>query len=1030
MNRPIFLSKFIGRKNELGRLESLIRNRSTRLLTLTGPGGCGKTRLANEVLANVSETFEDGFSWLDLAEVSHPDALLQTVIASLEIRPAPGQSPLTALSSTLREREILLVLDNCEHLVEACANLIDSLLRACPELHVLATSRQKLEVEGEQVWAVPPLSYPANKILSLSSLDDFDALHLFFERARLVYPGFEINAQNLPALVKIAQLLEGMPLAIELAAARMNVLDVFQLAKQLDGQLSLLSGRGHTAVSRHYSMSETIHWSYELLSPLEKILFYRLGVFAGGFSLEAVIFVCSDARLEESNIVDLLGRLIDKSLVVRIAGQQSDARYRLLESIRQFAAEKLFESGEGDLLQDRHLEYFLNLVHELEPHFLGPAQKQSTERLRMDHDNLQTALSRTIQKALKNGRFILEAVQMANGLYWFWNYSGRHEQARNHYARVLELPELDLDAPYYAELKHHLATFTWLLGDYLGARVHLHDCYQIAQSANYPFGVAHAKLLLGIMSLHQGQADQAIMLLQESERLFNSLSDSRGLVITFANLGGVFLTNGDLASARNYAEKAVLNARASQDLWGLGLSLSGLGAVLHRQGDVKRALVLMEEALLVIQSSGQQWLQAEALWRFASMRLDLEDLEGAQKGFEQCYDVAQESGAMEWQLSALNSLGFLLLRQGLDPQAAAHFSEILQLTQGQRYEPVFIHTLLGVVHLAIKNQQWARAVSLWDAFMTSKKAHRMPSFTEEGPISKSLRSHLEASQRLQPSATVRAYSLMEVTGLAMEILKGFDQSIIVLPSTYRLRILGLGSTEVYLNGKMLTAADWTFAKPKELLYYLASNSPKTKEQIGLVFWPDASPSSLRVSLRATLYQLRRALGERSWILYEDGYYKFNRSKDYWYDVEAFEEGIETAKREAAYSKSAAIDRLEEVRSCYRGEFLSGLANDEWGVFRREELRNKYFESMGLLGMLLIDSQSYDRAIEHYRTLLSLDNLLEEVHRELMRCYALKGDRVLALRQYQTLVEVMRDEMGVPPSLETTRLFQSIQNNSF
>lgn len=1028
MSNPIFLSKFVGRKKELVEVEALLRERTTRLLTLTGPGGCGKTRLANEVLTKVSETFEDGIAWIDLAGHSQSDALLQTVVATLGIRPGPGQSPLAALSTAMREREILLVLDNCEHLVEACATLVDSLLRTCPDLHFLATSRQKLGVEGEQIWLVPPLSYPVNKIPNLNSLDDFDAIHLFLVRARLVYPNFEVNLQNVPALVKIARLLEGMPLAIELAAARMNVLDAFQMVEQLKNQLTLLSGKGNNSISRHYSMNETIHWSYELLDPLEKLLFCRLGVFTGGFSLEAATFVCSDERLEESNIVDLLGKLIDKSLVVRMTGQHSDTRYRLLESIRQYAAEKLFESGENQLLQDRHLEYFSNLVLKLEPYFLGPDQKRSTEKLQTDHDNLQTALSRSIQKAFEDGNFTLEAVRMANGLYWFWNYSGRHEQAKAHYAGILDLPKLDHTSPYYADLKHHLATFTWLLGNYPEARAHLHDSYQIAQSANHTFGIAHAKLMLGIMSLHQGQVDAAIVLLQESEKLFSSLGNSRGLIITYTNLGGVFLTSGDLDSAKTYAEKAVLNSRASQDLWGLGLSLSGLSAVLYRQGDVERALVLMEEALEVIQSAGQQWLQAEALWRLANMMLDRGDLDGAQKGFEQCYDLAQESGAMEWQLSALNSLGFLLMSQGRHQQAAAHFLEILQLTQGQQYQHILIHTLLGAVHLAISAQQWKKAVSLWEAFESLKAAHELPVFDEEAVAVNALQPYWETSRGSRHTSTTSAYSLVEAAGLAVEITKGFAQNIIVVPSTYRLRILGLGPVEVYLNGKMLTAADWTFAKPKELLYYLVSNSPKTKEQISLAFWPDASPDSLRVSLRATLYQLRRALGERDWIQYEDGYYKFNSSMNYWYDVEAFERNIEAAEKDVTYAKSVAIERLEEARSYYRGEFLSGLANDEWGVFRREELHNKYLKAMGLLGALLVDSQAYDYAIDIYRALLSMDNLLEDTHKELMRCYALKGDRVLALRQYQVLFEIMQDELGVSPSTETTRLFQSIQNN--
>jgi DNA-binding SARP family transcriptional activator len=267
-------------------------------------------------------------------------------------------------------------------------------------------------------------------------------------------------------------------------------------------------------------------------------------------------------------------------------------------------------------------------------------------------------------------------------------------------------------------------------------------------------------------------------------------------------------------------------------------------------------------------------------------------------------------------------------------------------------------------------------------------------------------------------------TLTEATGLALEIAQGFENRVTVIPSKYKLRVLGLGPTEVYLDGRMLVPSDWTFAKPKELLYYLISNPLKTKEQIGLVFWPDASPDQLRTSLRAALYHLRRALGERSWVFYEDGYYKFNRSMDHWYDVEAFERSLESAERSA--QDEEAIEQLDEGVSLYRGDFLSDLANDEWGTLRREELRSKYLKAMSLLGELLVKSSAYDRAIGVYRSLLSTDLLMEEAHRALMRCYIQKGERALALRQYQTLVEILQDELGASPSSETTVLYQSIQ----
>jgi len=1026
---PIFLSTFVGRKNELGEIKALIREGAIRLLTLTGPGGCGKTRLASEVFSEIAVNFEDGVAWVSLVGLSDPGDLLQEIAATLNVRPPPGQTVLTALSTALQQQETLIVLDNCEHLLDASARLVDGLLRACPGLRFLATSRQKLGVEGEQVWPVPPLSYPAADNAQLNSTVDYDALQLFSERARLVNPGFEIGTHNAPALIRIAQLTEGMPLAIELAAARVNELDVWQMAERLEDQLAFLAHQGHTAVSRHQSMRKTIHWSFELLTAAERTLFRRLGVFQGGFSLKAIEAVCGAKPLSNVQILDLLGRLIDKSLVIRDGAGSADSHYRQLESIRQYAFESLQSAGEENAVRDLHLAYFSHRIREAQPHLLGPAQKHWTEQLAADYDNLQAALAWSIHRALEDPSLNLDAAEMVNGLYWFWNYAGRHEEARDWYARIMELPGFDPHSHVYADLKHHLATFVWLLGNYPEAKQQLQDCLRIAEAGHHSHGCGHAKLMLGILSLHQGQTEQAVGLLRESERLFHALGDPRGLVITYANLGGVSRAAGDLMTAQKYAEKAVQNARACQDLWGLGLSLSGLADVLYRQGQVARAFFLMEEALEFIQSSGQRWLQAEALWRLADMMHGQGKVEDARQKLEECYNVAQESGAREWQLSALKSLGFLCMGHGDNRQAAGHFSEILRMISGQGYEHILVHTFLGVIQLAVATEQWRQAVALWEAYKSLKTAHGFSAFEEEAATFQSLQPYIEMPAYAQTRLAGNVDSLVETTGLALEIIEGVERRVVINPSEYRLRMLGLGPTEVYLNGQMLVASDWTFAKPRELLYYLASNPPKTKEQIGLAFWPDASPAQLRVSLRATLYHLRRALGERAWIHYEDGYYRFNRSMDYWYDVEAFEQNIAAAEKMVTRTKETAIEKLEAAVSLYRGDFLSDLANDQWGALRREELQDKYRSALKMLGELLAGSSAFDRAIEVYRKLVSHDLLMEEAHRELMRCYALKGERALALRQYQLLLAIMQDELGLLPSPETTALFRSLQQNT-
>ncbi len=1021
MSLPVFLSTFIGRKTELGEIKSLIRERSVRLLTLTGPGGCGKTRLAREILSDLEDTFEDGIVWVDLVGLSTEDALLVETAAALDVRPSPGQTLSAALTAALRQRETLLVLDNCEHLVDASAQLVDRLLRACPELHVLVTSRQRLGVDGEQRWQVPPLSYPADDPPAMNSPGEYDAIQLFLARARLVHPGFDLDSQTLPALVQITRLLEGMPLAIELAAARVSELDIPELAKRLDDQLSLLHGKVHTPVSHHHSMSETIRWSFDLLSAEEKVLFCRLGVFRSGFTLDAAEAVCSGEPLAAERVLDLLGKLVDKSLVLRESTGQTASHYRLLESIRQYASYKLGVLEEARDVHDRHLAYFFQSVLEAEPQLLGSSQKAMTEALEEEYENVQAALSWSVRRARLENGFSQQTARMADGLYWFWNYSGRHEEAKGWYATIIDLPGLDRRSSLYAHIQHRLATFVWLLGNYPEAQGILQDCLETASQAGDSHMLGHAKLMLGIMALHQGRTGQAEQLLRESEGLFSELH-VRERLIAYTNLGGLHRAMGDLDAARHYAEKAVLNARVVQDLWGLGLSLSGLGEVLFLQGEVERSFQLMEEALELIQSSGQHWLQAEALWRIADMLRRRGELARAVARFEQCYDLAQVSGAVEWQLSALNSLGFLALRRGDQRQAAGHFSELLRMTGGQRYEHILVHAFLGVMRLALASGQVRLAGTLWEMYTGLKTAHGLPSNEEESSLHELLQPHIPAR------AFAGKASLAEATGLAMEITGGVERRIIILSSEFRLRLLGLGPAEVYMDGRLLGAPDWTFAKPKELLYYLVSHRPQTKEQIGLAFWPDASPAQLRVSLRATLYHLRRALEERSWILYEDGYYRFNTSLAYWFDVEAFESCLQAAGKQTTPENEQAIEKLEEAVSLYRGEYLSDLAVSEWATQRREELHGNYLNGLQRLGDLLAGTGSYDRAIAIYSKLLALDNLQEPAHRALMRCYAFNGDRVLALRQYKTLVEVLRDELGIAPSQETTALYRSLQGD--
>src|SRR5919202_492349 len=393
-NLPLELTSFIGREREIAEVKRLLLlEGKDRLLTLTGPGGCGKTRLALKVAFEVVQEFEDGVWLVELSSLSDPDLVPQAVAFALGVREAPERSLTEVLTEHLKSKKMLLVLDNCEHVIDACAALADALLRACPELRILATSREALSIAGEATWLVPPLSLPdPEHPPPVEDLAGYEAVRLFLERAAAVSSRFELTERNAPAVAQVCRRVDGMPLAIELAAARARVLSVEQIASRLEDSFRLLATDSRTALPRQRTLRATIGWSHELLSQEEQALFRRLSVFAGGFALEAAEGVCAGVGIERDGVLDLLTHLVDKSLLLVAQQGGEEARYRVLETVRQYGAEKLKESGDEPEIRRRHADFFLKLAEEAEPGLMGPEQGEWLERLEQEHGNLRAAL--------------------------------------------------------------------------------------------------------------------------------------------------------------------------------------------------------------------------------------------------------------------------------------------------------------------------------------------------------------------------------------------------------------------------------------------------------------------------------------------------------------------------------------------------------------------------------------------------------------------------------------------------------------
>jgi predicted ATPase len=524
------------------------------------------------------------------------------------VRERPGRSLIEALVAYLESREVLLLLDNCEHLVEACAALADTLLHACPKLKILATSREALAVAGERSWQVPPLSSPDSRVLAAGELGRFESVRLFVERARYRRPEFKLNAETAPSVAEVCRGLDGIPLAIELAAARVGALSVAQISDRLGHSLKLLSESNRTSPERQRTLRAALDWSYELLDEAERKLFGRLSVFAGGFTLEAAEAVCAGDEAESDEVLDLLEHVIDKSLVVAEAGEEDALRYRLLETVRQYGMEKLAEFGEAGRVRRRHAEYYLALAEEAEPELSGSRQGIWLEQLEAEHDNFRAVLG----WALERGEADL-GLRLAGALGEFWHTHGPLSEGR----RWLEM------------------------------------CLSEEDGASSPYARAKALNEAGWITVFQG--DEGTALLEESLALFKELGDKAGIASALANLGhaaGLYSDIGRVGALREEAEalrREPLDPRAILKL------LQFLGAATYYEGDQTRLVALTEENLALSRELGDTRSVVTCLILLGMISLTQDDQEGAAAPLKEALRLSHNLGD---ELNAFYCLGW------------------------------------------------------------------------------------------------------------------------------------------------------------------------------------------------------------------------------------------------------------------------------------------------------------------------------------------------------------------------------------
>lgn len=594
-NLPLHLTSFVGRVKEIIKIRELLA--VTRLLTLTGPGGVGKSRLGLQVANAVLDEFEHGVWLVELASLSTPQLLTQEVIVTLGLREESKQSKLATLSKFLQNKNLLLVLDNCEHLVIACAELAEQLLQICARLHILVTSREALGIGGETVWQVFPLSLPdLRRPPTLERLSESEAGQLFIERAQAVQPDFRVTTTTAEAIAKVCHQLDGIPLAIELAATRVKVLTVPQIAARLDDRFRLLTGGSRTALPRHQTLQAAIDWSYDLLTEPEQQLFRRLAVFAGGFTLEAAEKLAGDKSSQDTSmpetILDLLSYLIDKSLIVVRHGQET--RYHMLETVRQYAREKLLASGEMDQMRTRHLAYYLQLAEEAELGLQGAEQVVWFNRLELEQDNFRAALACSIESEA-----IEEGARLAGALSLFWDRRGYLSEGSEWLERFLADPHLDdlIRAKVLIEAAH----FAWQQSNHEQALALVEQSLWLCRRYGDKNGTARSLFLSGVIAHWLGDRDRGGNLLEESLNLFREINDDMNVIAALNFLGDVRLRQGDNELAAVLYQESLTLSRQLGDLWGIAFALSALGEVARREGDYEQAVGYFQKALKIAQ---------------------------------------------------------------------------------------------------------------------------------------------------------------------------------------------------------------------------------------------------------------------------------------------------------------------------------------------------------------------------------------------------------------------------------------------
>jgi predicted ATPase len=712
-NLPLQLTSFIGRDKEMAQVKVLLTK--TRLLTLTGSGGCGKTRLALQVAAEVLDQYPDGVWLVELAPLADPALAPQTVAAALGLTEQTGKTLMQTLTEYLKSKRLLLVLDNCEHLLSACAQLGDALLRACSHLTILASSREGLGMAGEQTYRVPSLSLPdLRQPLNVEQVSQYEAVRLFIERAVNSKADFLVTHQNTHALVSVCHRLDGIPLAIELAAARVRSLSVEEIDTRLDHSFRILTGGSKTTLPRQQTLRALIDWSYNLLNGSEKALLARLSAFAGGWTLQAAEQVGAGESdtgegIEEWEVVNLLTSLVDKSLVLAETHVET-TRYRLLETVRQYARDRLAEGEEGIGVRRRHRDFFLVLVEETRPKLHGAEQEQWLAVLEEEYDNLRQALNFCLEEPEEGAA----GLRLGAALQGFWWTRGHLSEGRQYLSAVLTRSVGQGHLKARADALNGAGNLAWMQSDYVVARALFEESLTIRRELEDKQGIASSLNNLGNVTQYQGDYAAARALHEESLTIRRELGDTQGVAASLNNLGQVAIYRGDYAAARALHGESLTIRRELGDKQGIAGSLNNLGQVANNQGDYAAARALFEEALRLNRELGNRAWEAINCNNLGNVAHYQGDYGAARALFEESLTIRRELGDRGGIASCLRNLGTIIYDQGDYGAALALFEESLTICRELGDRRGIAESLLGLGKVVFYQGDAAAARALYE----------------------------------------------------------------------------------------------------------------------------------------------------------------------------------------------------------------------------------------------------------------------------------------------------------------------------